>query len=156
MHCILEGLVRDHSMDVLELTTTSLLVKAKDIPSFDHDFQMPDPNQPDRNMPDKEIKQTKRIHALLVEPIDVEKSNILEECLEILKINLLKLNTEPLKFACTDIGSLPVRRTGKHILKCNYAKALVAWGCHEGHSDSIVDQFGSLQFRRSSCWYTQS
>ncbi|KAF8576401.1 hypothetical protein K439DRAFT_1622880 [Ramaria rubella] len=67
------------------------------------------------------------MHALLVEPIDVENSDILEECLEILKIKLLKLNTEPLKFICTDIGCLPVRRTGKHILKCDYAKALVAW-----------------------------
>ncbi|KAF8573362.1 hypothetical protein K439DRAFT_1650019 [Ramaria rubella] len=86
MHCILEGLVRYHSMDVLELTTMSSLAKAKDIPSFDHHFQ----------------------------------------CLEILKIKLLKLNTEPLKFVCTDIGCLPVRRTGKR-LKCDYAKALVAW-----------------------------
>ncbi|KAF8588137.1 hypothetical protein K439DRAFT_1645631 [Ramaria rubella] len=112
MHCILEGLVRYHSMDVLELTTALSLAKAKDIPSFDHHFQVPNPNQPDMNMPDKEIKQTKCIHALLVEPIDVENSDILEECLEILKTKLLKLNTEPLKF-----------RT----LKCDHAKALVAW-----------------------------
>ncbi|KAF8573821.1 hypothetical protein K439DRAFT_1624784 [Ramaria rubella] len=109
MHCILEGLVRYHSMDVLELTTASSLAKAKDIPSFDHHFQVPNSNQPDMNMPDKEIKQTKRIHALLVEPIDVENSDILEERLEILKTKLLKLNTEPLKFICTDIGCLPVR-----------------------------------------------
>ncbi|KAF8586400.1 hypothetical protein K439DRAFT_1615183 [Ramaria rubella] len=105
----------------------SSLAKAKDIPSFDHHFQVPDPNQPNMNMPDKEIKQARCIHALLVEPIDVENSDILKEHLEILKIKLLKLNTEPLKFICTDIGCLPVRQTGKHILKCDYAKALVAW-----------------------------
>jgi hypothetical protein len=116
MHCILEGLVRHHSVDVLELTTASSLTRAKDIPAFSHSFQVPGP---DCGMPEKEIKQTKRIHALLVLPVDSPIG------LDILIAKLLKLNTGPLKFVCNDLNCVPKMET--RTLKHHYAKALVTW-----------------------------
>jgi hypothetical protein len=64
MHCILEGLAKYHSLEVLCLTSASAAAKLDAPPPFVHDFQPP----PD-TMTARQQKEVTQIHSLLTSPI---------------------------------------------------------------------------------------
>jgi hypothetical protein len=119
MHCILEGLARYHSRDVLGLTSAAAAVKIHDPPAFLLEFHDPSPDA----MSERDRQHVTQLHTLLTLPImgdDVQG--------EIYRLSekLHKKNATSLRFVVEDLG-LAIDSQLNPIRKRDYVAALVEW-----------------------------
>jgi hypothetical protein len=139
MHCLFEGLVRLHVLEMLELREKKT---EKPSSAFKHDFQEYDGQFPP-NLKDKEIKQIGQIHTLLTAPIDeddamttssVDTDNISilsiskSQSFEQLKNRLKSKNRGPLSFVChSEVpGNFPIGTTHQ-LSKDELVQILIDW-----------------------------
>jgi Chromo (CHRromatin Organisation MOdifier) domain/Transposase family tnp2 len=101
MHCLLEGLAKHHSRDVIELCSSTAARKVRLMPAFEHEFSEPDKSQ----LTDREAKHVEQIQVQLTTPLqggDLIGST--EDNLERLKKRLMSKNINPLKFVVEDLA----------------------------------------------------
>jgi hypothetical protein len=68
MHCLFEGLVKAHVLEVLKLRDKKEAEKL--VPAFKHKFKEYDDTQFPQKLKDHEVKQIAQIHTLLTTPLD--------------------------------------------------------------------------------------
>lgn len=137
MHCLLEGLVKFHCLQVLRLTEAAAKNVPAHPPAFSWTFALPSlMDQPtDRTDPwsEKEVKEVQKIHAALTAELCQEPSLAVDPGIrsEIqLEEYLTRQTSRPLAFVLDDVGQNATGsgRGGK-ILKVDIAHALVQWVC---------------------------
>jgi hypothetical protein len=101
MHCLLEGLAKHHSREVIELCSSTAARKVLLMPAFEQEFSEPDKSL----MTDREVKHVDQIHVQLTAPLqggDLIGST--EDNLEQLRKRLMNKNSGPLKFVVDDLA----------------------------------------------------
>jgi hypothetical protein len=110
MHCLLEGLAKHHSRDVIELCSSTAARKVRLVPAFEQEF-----SEPDKSLSDREVKHVDQIHVQLTSPLqggDLIGST--EDNLERLRKKLMSKNSGPLKSVVDDLALQVASETTAH------------------------------------------
>jgi hypothetical protein len=124
MHCLLEGLVKDHVREVLELTTASASSKDNN-PAFQYAFLQYDDTVP-AGLTEAESKQIPKIHTLLTTSIDTAR---ITESFEALNKKLARKHFKALEwvyYSIFPVHSQPLDPQARHT-KADFAAILVDW-----------------------------
>lgn len=144
MHCILEGLIKEHFRMVLKLTTTDAKAKADTVPAFSHSFTYPLPldshkrtKLPLRQQLDaNSIRDVGHIHNALTSPFlcDAPGAFISED--KLLR-RLESKRKEAIQFVYEDLElGLFDKEVWRARTKKEFAADLVQWVCRFCHSFS--------------------